>query len=327
MEYVRLGKTGLLVPELALGTMTFGNEADEAVSRQLMDRAFAMGINFFDTACNYNQGATEEIVGRWVGSRRHDLIIASKVFFPYGGNRNDEGLNRRNVVLSVERTLKRLKTDYLDLLYLHHWDENTDIAHTMSAVNQLVQQGKVLYVGVSNFSAWQTMKALETARLNGFPLITVVQPMYSLIKRQVEVEILPMAAEEGLAVVPYNALGAGMLTGKYLQEGAAGRLTQVEMYRQRYDNALYAEVTKKFVDHAKERGLSPAALAVAWVMAHPLVTAPILGARNLEQWEESTQCLDIRLTREEREAISGLSYQPPTATDREPMAAMRARGW
>lgn len=327
MEYIRLGRTGLLVSKVALGTMTFGNEADEEMSRGLMDHAFGMGINFFDTACNYNKGVTEEIVGRWMGNRRHDLILASKVFFPYGGNRNDEGLSRRNVVLSVERSLKRLQTDYLDLIYLHHWDESTDIAFTLDALAQLVHQGKVLYMGVSNFSAWQTMKALAAARAHGCPPITVVQPMYSLVKRQVEVEILPMAAEVGLAVVPYNALGAGLLTGKYLGQGGQGRLTDVEMYRQRYANREYTEIAGRFVEHARQHGHSPAALAAAWVMAHPLVTSTILGARNLDQWEESVRCLDIQLTREQRDEISALSYQPPTATDREPMAAMRARGW
>jgi aryl-alcohol dehydrogenase-like predicted oxidoreductase len=327
MEYVRLGRTGLLVSEITLGTMTFGNEADEDTSRLLMDRAFDQGINFFDTASNYNKGATEEIVGRWMGEKREDLILATKVFFPYGGNRNDEGTNRRNVIKSVERSLKRMQTDYIDLLYLHHWDDNTDIHFTLDALNTLVQQGKVLYAGVSNFSAWQTMKALAAGRAGNFPHITVVQPMYSLIKRQVEVEILPMAAEEQLAVVPYNALGAGMLTGKYLKEGADGRLTEVEMYRQRYANPEYPEITKRFVQYAKDHGYSPAALAVAWVKSHPLVTSPILGARNLEQWNDSMTALDITLTPDQREEISALSYTPPTATDRESMAAMRARGW
>ena len=327
MEYVRLGRTGLLVSEICLGTMTFGNEADEPMSRQLMDHAFDQGINFFDTASNYNKGATEEIVGRWMGDKRRDLILATKVFFPYGGNRNDEGLNRRNIIMSVERSLKRLQTDYIDLLYLHHWDENTDIHLTLDALNTLVQQGKVLYAGVSNFSAWQTMKALEVARARNFPHVTVVQPMYSLVKRQVEVEILPMAAEEQLAVVPYNALGAGILTGKYLKEGTDGRLTEVEMYRQRYANPEYAEITKRFVQYAKDHGYSPASLAVAWVMSHPLITCPILGARNLDQWNDSLGALDIKLTREQRDEIAALSYTPPTATDRESMAAMRARGW
>lgn len=326
MDYVRLGKTGVLVSELALGTMTFGNEADEATSRALMDRALEAGINFFDTATNYNKGATEEIVGRWIGPHRHELILATKVYFPTGGGMNDEGLSRRNLLQAVEKSLRRLQTDYIDLLYLHHWDENVAIEQTLGAAHTLVEQGKVVYIAVSNFAAWQTMKALAVAEAQGYPPIVATQPMYSLLKRQAEVEIFPLAEHAGLGVVPYNAMGAGMLTGKYLH-GASGRLTEVEMYRQRYGNPVYVEVTKRFIAHATEHGHSPAALAVAWVMSHPLVTSTIVGARSLEQFNETLRCLELRLTPEERAAISALSVEPPLATDREPMDAMRRRGW
>ncbi|MBP8129061.1 MAG: aldo/keto reductase [Candidatus Hydrogenedentes bacterium] len=326
MEYVRLGRTGVLVSELALGTMTFGNEADEAASRALMDRALDAGINFFDTATNYNKGVTEEIVGRWIGPHRHELILATKVYFPTGGGRNDEGLSRRNLLRAVEKSLRRLQTDYVDLLYLHHWDENAAIEQTLGAAHTLVEQGKVMYIAVSNFAAWQTMKALAVAEARGYPPVVAAQPMYSLLKRQAEVEILPLAAYAGLAIVPYNAIGAGMLTGKYLR-GEAGRLTEVEMYRQRYGNPVYVEVTKRFIAYAAERGRSPAALAVAWVMSHPLVTSTIVGARNLEQFNETLRCLELRLTPEERAAVAALSIDPPLATDRETMDAMRKRGW
>lgn len=326
MEYRYFGRTGLLVSELCLGTMTFGNEADAAMSHKLMGRAFDAGINFFDGAHNYNRGASEEIMGGWIGPRRHELIVSSKVYFPSDGGRNDERISRRNLIFSVEKTLKRLRTDYLDLLYLHHWDDTTDIAQSLCALRTLVEQGKALYVGVSNFSAWQTMKAIAVARELGCPPIVCAQPMYSLVKRQVEVEILPMAEHEKLAVVPYNALGAGLLTGKYLR-GEGGRLEEVEMYRQRYASEAYIEVTRKFVARAKELGRSPAALAVAWVNSHPLVTSTIVGARNLEQFEDSLGALDIRMTLEERRAITGFSIDPPLATDREPMEAMRQRGW
>lgn len=326
MEYVRLGKTGLLVSEIALGTMTFGNEADEATSVALMNRALEAGINFFDTATNYNQGRTEEIVGRWLGPHRGELILASKVFFPTGGGRNDEGLSLRNLVAAVDKSLARLRTDYLDILYLHHWDEHAALEHTLYALDLLVCQGKVRYGGVSNFSAWQTMKAIAMAQARNYLPVVVAQPMYSLIKRQVEVEILPMAVEEGLAVVPYNTMGAGMLTGKYLR-GETGRLDTVEMYRLRYEDPRYAEVTKRFVEFAREQGKSPAALAVAWVLSHPAVTSALVGARSIDQFNESLACLDIRLTPDERQAITALSIEPPSATDRESMAAMRRRGW
>lgn len=326
MEFVRLGTTGLQVSEVCLGTMTFGNEADEATSRAIMDRALEMGINFFDAAHNYNKGATEEIVGRWLPAHRHEIILTSKVFFPSGGGRNDEGISRRNILFSVEKSLQRLQTDYLDILYLHHWDEYAAIEQSLSAMHTLVEQGKVMYCAVSNFSAWQTMKAVAAARAHRYPPIVCTQPMYSLVKRQAEVEILPLAADEQLAVVPYNAIAAGLLTGKYL-EGGAGRLTETEMYRQRYDNPQYVETTRRFVAHAKAQGHSPAALAVAWVMAHPLVTSTIVGARNLEQFNDTLACVDIRLNPEQRREITALSVDPPQATDREPMEAMKTRGW
>lgn len=326
MDYQVLGDTGLKVSTVCLGTMTFGNEADEPTSRVLMERAVDAGINFFDAAHNYNKGVTEEIVGRWLGARRREIILTSKVYFPAGGGRNDQGLSRRNIVQSVERSLKRLQTDYIDLLYLHHWDEHTHLEHSLGALDDLVRAGKVLSCGVSNFSAWQVMKAISVAELKRLARISVMQPMYSLVKRQVEVELLPLAAEEKLAVVPYNAIAAGMLTGKYLA-GGAGRLTEAEMYAQRYANADYTGVVERFVAHAKAQGHSPAALAVAWVMAHPLVTSTLVGARNLDQFNDTLKAVDIRLTREERDAITALSIEPPLATDREPMAAMNKRGW
>jgi len=326
MEYSRLGRTGLLVSELCLGTMTFGNESDEKTSQALMDRALERGINFFDAAHNYNLGKTEEIVGRWIGPHRDQIILTSKVFFPCGGGMNDEGISRRNLIRSVEKSLKRFQTDYIDIVYLHHWDDNVAIEQSMAAMNTLVEQGKVHYVGVSNFSAWQTLRAQAAAEQRGLAPISVVQPMYSLVKRQVEVEIMPMCDYEGFGLVPYNALGAGLLTGKYL-EGGTGRLKEAEMYRQRYDDERYVEITKRFVDHAKKSGVSPAALALSWVMSHPLVHSALFGARTIEQFDDTLTCLNHRLSAEERREITALSIDPPRATDREDMSAMKQRGW
>lgn len=327
MKYIYLGNTGLQVSEVCLGTMTFGNESDESTSRAIMDRALDYGINFFDAAHNYNRGLTEEIVGRWIGPHRDQIILTSKVFFPWGGGVNDQGTSRRNIINSVEKSLRRLNTDYIDILYLHHWDDHTAIEHSLGALNTLVEQGKVVHCGVSNFSAWQTMRATATAKEMGYPPIVVAQPMYSLVKRQVEVEILPMADYEGLAVVPYNAIGAGLLTGKYLKEDGQGRLTEAEMYRQRYDNPAYIEVTRKFVAYAREKGVSPAALATRWVMSHPAVTSAIIGARNLDQMNDTMTCVNIEMQPEVRAEITALSIDPPRATDRESMAAAKLRGW
>lgn len=326
MEYNRLGMTGVQVSDICLGTMTFGNEADEDASRALMAEAFDRGINFFDSAHNYNKGLTEEIVGRWIGPHRDEIILTSKVFFPSDGCRNDQGLSRRNLLASVDKSLRRLQTDRIDLLYLHHWDEHVSLEESLRALNTLIEQGKVVYAGLSNFAAWQMMKAVDTAQMRNVAPISCIQPMYSLVKRQAEVEILPMAAHERLAVVPYNALGAGLLTGKYLK-GGTGRLKEAEMYRQRYADERYEEVTRRFVAYAAEKGVAPAPLAVAWVMSRPEVTSTLVGARSLEQFRETLQCLGMRLSAEERAEITALSIDPPHATDRESMTAMLKRGW
>lgn len=326
MEYVRFGRTGLEISEICLGTMTFGNESDEDVSRALMDDALERGINFFDCAHNYNKGLTEEIVGRWLGPHRDEIILTTKIFFPFGGGRNDRGLSRRNILMSMDRSLKRLRTDRVEILYLHHWDEHTDLEESLRAADTLVEQGKALYLGISNFAAWQVEKALGISTLGNLAAPVCIQPMYSLVKRQAEVELLPMAAQEGLAVFPYNVIGAGLLTGKYLR-GETGRLTETEMYRQRYSDPSYPAIAERFVAYAQAYGHSPAALAAAWVMAHPAVTAPIIGARTLEQFHDTLACTDIRLSQSQRQEISALSYTPPDATDREPMAAMNTRGW
>lgn len=316
MEYRYLGSTGVQVSELCLGTMTFGKEADETASKDIMGHAFDLGINFFDTACVYNLGKTEEIVGRWMGTKRQDIILASKVHFPMGETLNRRGSSRRNILFEVECSLKRLQTDYLDVLYLHHWDEHTELAQSLGAVNTLIAQGKVLYCAVSNFAAWQVMKAIAVAREEHLAPVIAMQPMYNLLKRQVEVELLPLAAHEGLAVIPYNALAAGMLTGKYLH-GQTGRLHEIDMYQRRYEKEQYIDVTKRFIAYASRRAKTPAALAAAWVMSHPNVTSALLGARSVAQFKETLGCLDIRLTPEERAEITALSIDPPGATDRE----------
>ena len=316
MKHVHLGRTGIRVSELCLGTMTFGNEADEPMSVAIMDRAFEAGINFFDTANIYNKGRTEEIVGRWMAPHREDLILASKVHFPSGDGVNDRGSSRRHILREVEKSLKRLNTDWLDLLYLHHWDDYTPLEESLAAMTTLVNHGKVHYCAVSNFSGWQTMKAIAVAASNGFAPITCIQPMYNLVKRQAEVEILPMARSEGLGVCPYSPLAAGLLTGKY-QRGETGRIQESEMYSERYKSPSYTDAAERFVAHANKRGFDPAALAVAWVVSHPAVTSAIIGARSLAQFNQTLTGADIQLSPGERAEISLLSPEPPLPTDRE----------
>jgi aryl-alcohol dehydrogenase-like predicted oxidoreductase len=321
MRYVRFGQTGIKVSEICLGTMTFGNEADEDLSRRIMDRAFEAGVNFFDTADIYTRGTTEQIVGRWLKERREAIVLATKVHFPTGKGVNERGSSRLHILRGVEASLKRLQTDHIDVLYLHHWDEETPLAESLGAMDHLVRQGKVHYVAVSNFSAWQTVKAIECAKSNDFAPVCALQPMYSLVKRVAEVEILPMAAHEGIAVCPYNALAAGLLTGKY-NRGETGRITVHPMYAERYKDPSYLETAAKFCAYAKKCGVTPAALAVAWVVSHRAVTSALVGARNVEQLEQALASQDISLTPDEREEISALSPAPPLPTDREPPVAM-----
>ncbi len=316
MNYVGFGQTGVKVSEICLGTMTFGKEADEETSIAIMDRAFDAGIQFFDTADLYNQGLTEEIVGRWLKGRRDDVILASKVYFPTGDGVNDRGSSRLHIIKGVEASLKRLQTNSLDILYLHHWDNDTAIEESLAAISHLVDQGKILYCAVSNFSAWQTMKAISAAEANGFAPISAIQPQYSLIKRQAEVEILPMAQDQGIAVCPYSPIAAGLLSGKY-QRKEEGRMDVNPMYKERYSDPAYMDVSTRFVQYAETHGYPPAALAVAWATSHPTVTSAIIGARNLEQLDTAISSQNIGLTPETRDEISALSIEPPSATDRE----------
>lgn len=320
MEYRTLGKTGVQVSPLCFGTMSFGGNADEVTSRAMFKRCLDEGINFFDCADIYNKGRSEEILGKCISdfNCRDEIVLTSKVYGKTGQDINSQGLSRRHIMLAVEDSLRRLGTDRIDIYFVHKFDDKTDIAETLCALDDLVQQGKILYPAVSNWAAWQIEKALGISRQESLARFECVQPMYNLVKRQVEVEILPMAKEEGLGVISYSPLGGGLLTGKYStnKKPDKGRLVDRENYAKRYGLDVYYQVAENFTEHAESRGLDPASLAVAWVMSHPAVTAPIIGARNLEQLEGSLKALNIGMTDQWREEISSLSITPPPATDR-----------
>ncbi len=318
MEYRFLGKTGVQVSRLCFGTMSFGGDADEETSAAMYRRCREVGINFFDCANGYAGGRSEQILGRLVGPERDNIVLTSKVYFPVGQDVNARGLSRRHIMQAVEASLKRLNTDRIDVYFLHRFDENTPIEETLAALDDLVSQGKVLYNGASNWAAWQIAKALGVSACHGWAAFEVIQPMYNLVKRQAEVEILPLAQSEGLGVITYSPLGGGLLSGKYSTAGRpeTGRLQENPVYASRYAVPEYLEVTERFNRYAAERNLHPAALAVAWVMSNPAVTAPIIGARNLDQLAGSLAALDIRMTPEWRAEISALSIEPPPATDR-----------
>jgi len=318
MSYKLLGNTGVKVSPLCMGTMTFGKEADEAASRAIFNRCRDAGINFFDCANVYAEGRSEEILGSLIQGCRDELVITSKVFGRVGTDINAAGASRRHIMASVEQSLRRLKTDRIDIYFLHHFDPETDMDDSLRALDDLVRQGKILYPAASNYAAWQVMKARAISRHEGWSPFRCIEPMYNLVKRQAEVEILPMAAAENLAVIPYNPLAGGVLTGKYLQAQppSEGRLNVNSEYQERYKDPRVRETVGKFVQFARENGYRPASLAVAWVSHHPAVTAPILGARNTEQLKDSLQSLEIDMTPELYRQVSELSIAPPLATDR-----------
>jgi aryl-alcohol dehydrogenase-like predicted oxidoreductase len=318
MEYRTLGKTGVLVSALCFGTMSFGGDADEETSAAMFHRCREAGINFFDCANVYQHGRSEEILGKLMAGSRDELVITSKVYFPMGQDVNARGATRKHIMTAVEASLKRLGTDYLDVYFIHRFDEGTPIEETVRVLADLVRQGKILYPGASNFAAWQVAKALGISAREGLARFEIIQPMYNLVKRQAEVEILPMAQAEQVGVIPYSPLGGGLLTGKYGRERRpdSGRLVVNEMYQTRYGADWIYDVADDFTQFAQEHGYDPAALAVAWVGSHPAVTAPIIGARNLEQLVGSLNSMNIPMTAELRAEIAALSPEPPPATDR-----------
>jgi aryl-alcohol dehydrogenase-like predicted oxidoreductase len=319
MKYKPFGSTGIQVSELCFGTMSFGGDAGVAESARLYAACRDRGINFFDTADAYSNGRSEEILGDLIAGERDNLVISSKCFNPMSDDINNRGTNRRHIATAVDASLRRLKTDRLDILFMHQWDASVPLEETLRGLEKLVADGKVLYLGASNYAAWQVATGLGISERRGWPRFDVLQPMYNLVKRQAESEILPLALAENLAVMPYSPLGGGLLTGKYAgggDEQPEGRLVTNAMYTARYREAWTRDVAASFVAFARERDLSPISLAVAWVGAHPAITCPIIGARNVTQLQPSLDAVNIEMTAELRADISALSRQPALATDR-----------
>jgi aryl-alcohol dehydrogenase-like predicted oxidoreductase len=315
MTYRTLGRTGVQVSRLCFGTMSFGGDADAATSSAMYKATRDAGINFYDSADQYNKGKSEEILGGLMKGHRDELVIATKCFNPTGEDRNARGNSRRHVTRAVEASLKRLQTDRVEILFLHQIDALTPIDEQMRALEDMVRSGKVLYPALSNWSAWQTQKALGVQEANGWARLQLLQPMYNLVKRQAEVEILPMAAANEIGVIPYSPGAAGLLSGKYAGQ-ASGRLKTNKMYELRYGEAWMFEAAERFVAFCKQRGLHPVSAAIAWVGAHPAITAPIIGARNVEQLQASLDSVKIDMTPALRAEIAALSRTPPPATDR-----------
>lgn len=318
MEYRTLGRTGIQVSRLCFGTMSFGDDADAAMSEAMFRRCRDVGINFFDCANVYANGESEVLLGQFAASCRDALVLTSKVCMPRGEQVNDRGLSRRNIMLSVEESLRRMKTDRLEVYFAHHQDPQTDMEVTLKAFDDLVRQGKILHPGVSNWSAWQIAMAQGVCQRRDLARFECMQPMYNLAKRQAEVELLPLAASEQIGVISYSPLGGGLLTGKYTttKKPDTGRIVEKPMYIGRYAAGANYEVAQRVTEYAAAEGISPVTLAVAWVMAHPAVTAPIIGARNLEQLDPSLAALDVDMSPQKRAAVTALSVDPPLSTDR-----------
>jgi aryl-alcohol dehydrogenase-like predicted oxidoreductase len=323
LEYKNLGRTGLKISAMGLGCGNFGGIGSapaffgkgetEAEALAIMDAAWEMGINFFDTADAYGGGRSETYIGKWLKAKgaqvRDQLVLSSKVFNPVGDGPNDWGLSRRHILRQVEASLTRLGAGYLDMYLIHEPDPSTPLDETLRALDDLVHQGKVRYLGASNMPAWLMTKALWTAdKLNLYPL-EWVQNSYSLLDRTDEREVLPLCADQALGYTPFSPLAGGWLTGKYKRG---------EPFPSGSRMSLRSEPYQKFLDdktfnglealraQAAERGTDMASLALAWVMSHPLVTAPILGPRRPEQLEPARNALAIKLSPEEREAIARL---------------------
>ncbi len=318
MKYKWLGRTGVKVSELCFGTMSFGGDADAYESARMYAACRDKGINFFDCADAYSSGRAEEILGDLIKDHRNDLVITSKCFNPTSDDINARGGNRRHIKRAVEASLKRLQTDRLDVLFMHRWDPVTPLEETLRALEDLVVEGKVLYLGASNYTAWQVAKGLGISERRGWARFDVIQPMYSLVKRQVESEILPLAAAEEVAVISYSPVGGGLLSGKFGpdQRPDSGRLINNQEYVKRYGEDWVFETAGRFTELANKLGIHPVSLAVAWVAGNPAITCPIIGARSLEQLEPSLNALDSEMPADLRAEITALSRNPAPATDR-----------
>jgi 1-deoxyxylulose-5-phosphate synthase len=320
METVNLGRSGLRVSRLCLGTMIFGTQLEQDAAFAVMDRALELGIDFFDVADVYpvppspdRWGVTDEIVGRWLHDRRPRVTVATKCVNRVGPGANDAGGGRKHVIEACEASLRRLQVERIDLYYLHHSDTGAPMEETFEALDRLVQDGKVHYVGVSNFEAWQLGLASTVIAERRLARIAAVQPRYNLLSRTYERDVLPLCRAAGMGVVPYNPLGAGMLTGRYRRgqeppaESRFGWGEYGRMYQRRYWSDRMFDVAEAVEAVGRELGVSAARVALAWLLAQPGVTAPIVGASRPEQLDDSVQALEVNFTPEHLDRLGQVS--------------------
>lgn len=319
MEYIQFGNTGMTVSRLCLGTMTYGKPTDrwpwaldEERSRPFIKKALELGINFFDTADVYADGASEEVVGRALKdfARRDEVVLATKVFNPMGPGPNDKGLSRKHIMSAIDASLRRLGTDYVDLYQIHRWDYNTPIAETMEALHDVVKAGKARYIGASSMYSWQFAQALYTADLHGWTRFVSMQPHYNLIYREEEREMLPLCADQKIAVIPWSPLARGLLTAKRVKEGNETHRAQTDNFaKNMYTNDSDFAIANKVSDIASKRGIPNAQVALAWMLGKPVITAPIIGASKPGHLEDAVAALNVKLSEEEGKQLEEL-YQP-----------------
>ena len=321
MEYRALGRSGLRVSVLTMGTMTFGGRGGFAdvgstgveEARRQVDQCLAAGVNLFDTADVYSGGLSEEILGQALKGRRDQVLVATKVRMPMGDGPNDAGLSRHHIVTGCEASLRRLGTDHIDLYQVHEWDGLTPLEETLEALDLLVRSGKVRYVGASNYAGWQLMKALGTAGRRGLPRVVSQQIYYSLQAREAEYELIPAAVDQGLGVLVWSPLAGGLLSGKYrrdLQPPAGSRqLTDWNEPPVRDQDALY-EIVDVLVSIGEERGVSAAQVALAYLLGQPAVTSLVVGAKTAAQLADNLSAADLVLAAEERDRLDKASAPP-----------------
>lgn len=314
MRYRNMGRTGLKVSEVCLGTMTFGHGTDERASEEIVDLAFDSGVNFFDTANTYGDGASEVLLGNALKGRRRDAVVATKVFNPFGPGPNDSGMSRVHIMNAVEDSLRRLQTDYLDLYYIHHVDTQTPLEEMLRALDDLVRQGKVRYTACSNYEAWRLMEALWISDSEGWARFDCYQPQYSLVVRDIEEELIPVCELKGLGVVVWSPLGGGFLSGKYRpgQRSVTGsRSEEGWAYPERYFADCADDSLAALLDMAESTGHSPAQVALRWVLEQPSITSVIIGARTVEQARDNIMAGSFCLEGEHVQHLNAVSALPP----------------
>lgn len=318
MQYRSLGRSGIKVSPLCLGTMMFGGETDEPTAGRIIGRARDAGINFIDTADVYNDGRSEEVVGRAIKRDRHWWILATKLANPTGAGPNDRGLSRRHAFRAVEASLRRLDTEVIDILYLHKEDHTTPLEETVHALADLLRVGRIRHFGVSNFRGWRVVEICRLCDQAGIDRPIVSQPYYNALNRQPEVEHLPACGHCGLGVVPYSPLARGVLTGKYAPnaepsaETRAGRQDKRMLETEWRPESL--QIAQKLSTHARARGITPGQFAVGWLLNNRLVTAPICGPRTEAQWEDYLGTLAYRFTAEDEALVDSLVVQGHAST-------------